>query len=84
MSRSGFYYAVKAMERTAAGTAANRVPAAPARRAVARQGPAHARTEGSIVSLRRRVLAALHLPAGSARNRARRGSRRLGGAARAE
>ena len=84
MSRSGFYYAVKAMERTAAGTAANRVPDVPARRAAARQAPAHARTEGSIVSLRRRVLAALHLPAGGARDRAGRGSRRLGGAARAE
>jgi len=81
MSRSGFYYAVKAMERTAAGTAANGVPA---RRAVARQAPASARSEGSIVSLRRRVLAALRLPAGSARDGAGRGSRKLGGAARAE
>jgi len=81
MSRSGFYYAVNAMERVAAGTAADGVPA---RRAVARQAPASARTEGSIVSLRRRVLAAVRLPVGGARDRARRGSRGLGGATGAE
>jgi hypothetical protein len=84
MSRSGFYYAVQAMERVAAGTAADGVPDVPARRAAARQAPASAHTEGSIVSLRRRVLAAVRLPVGSARHRVRRGGRRLGGTARAE
>jgi len=84
MSRSGFFYVVKAMERVAAGTAAHGVPDVPARRAVARQAPSSARTEGSIVSLRRRVLAAVHLPVGSARERADQGSRRLGGAAQAD
>jgi len=77
MSRSGVYYAVKAMERAAAGTAANGVAGGPARRAVARP-------EGSIVSLRRRVLAAIKLGTVGARGRARRGSRRLGGAAQAD
>jgi len=77
MSRSGVYYAVKAMERTAAGAAAAGVAGRPARRA-------GARPEGSIVSLRRRVLAAIHLGTGGARHRARHGSRSLSGAAQAD
>src|SRR5215471_11652440 len=59
MSRSGFYYAVKAMERVAAGTA-DGVPDVPARRAVARPAPTAARPAGRIVSWRRRLLAAVH------------------------
>ena len=77
MSRSGVFYAVKAMERVATGTVAAGVAGGPAGRAVARP-------EGSIVSLRRRVLAAIHLGTGGARGRARHGSRRLGGAAQAD
>jgi hypothetical protein len=77
MSRSGVYYAVKAMERAAAGAAADGVAGRPARRAVARP-------EGSIVSLRRRVLAAIQRGTGGARSGARRDSRRLGGAAQAD
>jgi len=77
MSRSGVFYAVKAMEWVAAGTVADGVAAGPARRAVAR-------SEGRIVSLRRRVLAAMHLGTGGARGGARRASRRLDGAAQAE
>ena len=76
MSRSGVYYAVKAMERVAAGAAADGVAGRPARRAVARP-------EG-IVSLRRRVLAAIQRGTGGARSGARRDSRRLGGAAQAD
>jgi len=60
MSRSGVFYAVKAMERVAAGAAADDVAGGPAKRAVARPGR-------STVSLRRRVLAAMRLGAGGAR-----------------
>lgn len=76
MSRSGVFYAVKAMERVAAGTAAGGLADRPAKRAAGR--PA-----GSIVSLRR-LLAALHRGAGGARGNAGQGSRRLGGAAQAD
>ena len=81
MSRSGFYYVVKTMERVAAGTAANGVPDVPARPAVARQAATGARPEGSVAALRRRVLAAMRLGAGGARSQ---GSRRLPGPARAD
>jgi hypothetical protein len=81
MSRSGFYYAVNAMERVATGTAAGRVPDVPARPAVARQAPTAGRPEGSIVALRRRILAAVRLGMGGARGQ---GSRRLRGPARAD
>jgi hypothetical protein len=74
MARSGVFYAVKAMQRVAAGAAADGVAGGPARGAVARR-------KGSIVSLRRRVLAAMHLATGGARGRARHRSRKLGGAA---
>lgn len=63
MARSGVFYAVQAMERVAAGTAADGVAGGPARRAVAHR-------DGSIVSLRRRILAAMHLATGGARRRA--------------
>ncbi len=52
MSRSGVFYAVKAMERVAAGSAADDVPDVPARQLAAR-------SEGSIVALVRRALAAM-------------------------
>jgi hypothetical protein len=71
MSRSGVFYAVKAMERVAAGTAGATGEAA--QRAAARPG-------GSIVALRRRVLAAIHLGTGGARGSAGQASRGLGGA----
>lgn len=77
MSRSGVYYAVKAMERAAAGTAADGVPGARGRPA-----RAAARPRGRIASWRRRLLAAAHLGMGGARGEAGQGSRRLGGAAR--
>jgi hypothetical protein len=53
MSRSGVFYAVKAMERVAAGGAADDVAGPPARRVAAR-------SEGAIVALVRRALAAMH------------------------
>ena len=81
MSRSGVFYVVRAMDRVAAGTAAEDVPGAPASRAIARQGPAGVRAEGSGFSLVRRVLAAVHRGRGGVAGRA---SRRLGGAARAD
>ena len=81
MSRSGVYYAVKAMERAAANTAADGVPA---RRAAARQAPAAARSDRSNSSLMRRVLAVAHLGMGGVRGKAARDGRRLGGAARAD
>jgi hypothetical protein len=84
MSRSGVYYAVKAMERVAAGTAADGGPDGRARRAVARPAPAAARPASRTVSWRRRLLAAVHLRMGGARGGARHGSRRLGSAARAD
>jgi hypothetical protein len=80
MSRSGVYYAVKAMERAAAGTAAADVPA---RRAVAREATA-ARPEGGISYRAWRVLAAMRHGIGGAPAKAGRGRRRLGGAARAD
>ncbi len=52
MSRSGVFYAVKAMERVAAGSAADDVPDVPARQLAAR-------SEGSFVALVRRALAAM-------------------------
>lgn len=77
MSRSGVFYAVKAMERVAAGTAADSAADRPAKRSVARP-------EGSIVSLRRRVLAVMHRGAGGAQGGAGQAGRRLGGAAQAD
>jgi len=81
MSRSGVYYAVKAMERAAAGTAGADVPA---RRAVAGEATAVARPEGGISYRARRVLAAMRHGIGGAPAKAGRGRRRLGGAARAD
>ena len=81
MSRSGVFYVFRAMDRVAAGTAAEGVPGVPASRAVARQAPAGARAEGSGFSFVRRVLAAVHRGRDGVAGRA---SRRPGGAARAE
>jgi hypothetical protein len=55
MSRSGVFYAVKAMERPAAGDA----PGVPAKRAADHQVAAAAHPDGSTWSFVRRVLAAL-------------------------
>jgi len=84
MSRSGVFYVVRAMERVAAGAAADGVPDVPARGAVAREAPAGARPDGSIFSLVRKVLAAAHLGMGGVPGRAGRGGRRLDGAARVD
>jgi hypothetical protein len=81
MSRSGVFYAVKAMERVAAGSAADDMPAG---REAARRAPAVARSAGRIVSLVRRALAAMPLGMGGARAGAGQGNRRLDGAARAD
>jgi len=82
MSRSGVFYVVKAMERTAAGTAATEASRAPARQAVKRE--AAARPDGSASSLVRRVLAAVQHSIGGAPGTTGRGRHRLGGAARAD
>jgi hypothetical protein len=84
MPRSGVYYVVKAMERTAAGTAAADAARVPARQAVDREATAAARREGNAASLVRRVLAAVQRSAGVALGAAGRDRRRLGGAARAD
>ena len=78
MSRSAVFYVVKAMERTAAGTDAPRVPAG---QAVDREAPA--RPDGSAYSLVRRVLAAVQHSIGGPGTAAR-GRRRPGRAARAD
>jgi hypothetical protein len=79
MSRSGVFYAVKAMERAAAGDA----PGVPAGRAADRQAAAAAQPHGSIWSFVRRVLAAVRDRVGGAAGRiGQRGP--LGGAARAD
>jgi len=82
MSRSGVFYAVKAMERTAAGTPLAGAPGAPARRAADPQAPTTGRPDGGISSRARQVLTAMH-HRGATRT-AVRGRRRLRGAARAE
>jgi hypothetical protein len=82
MPRSGVFYAVKAMERTAAGTPAAGAPGSPARRAADPHTPSTGRADGGISSRVRQVLTAMH-HSGAAR-RAARGRRRLRGAARAE
>jgi hypothetical protein len=84
MSRSGVFYVIKAMERTAAGTAAAGAPRVPARQAVDREAAAAARPDGSTASLMRRVLAAVQHSVGVEPGAAGRGRRRLGGAARAD
>jgi hypothetical protein len=82
MSRSGVFYAVKAMERTAAGTPAAGGPAAPARQAADSQAPSTGRPDGGISSRARQVLTAMHRS--DVRRTAVGGRRRLRGAARAE
>jgi hypothetical protein len=79
MSRSGVFYAVKAMERAAAGDA----PRVPAKRAADHQAAAAARPDESTSSLARRILAAARDRIGGAAGRAGLG-RPLGGAARAD
>jgi len=81
MSRSGFYYVVKAMERTAAGADA---PRAPARQPADREPTAGARSDGRSSSLARRMLAAVQRGIGGAPGPAGRGRRSVGGAARAD
>ena len=65
MSRSGVFYAVKAMERAAAGTAAG-AARVPARQAGDREVATTARRNGSTASLIRRVLAAVQRSVGVA------------------
>jgi hypothetical protein len=84
MSRSSVFYVVKAMERVAAGTAADGVPGVPASQAVVREAPTGTHPDGGIPSLVRRVLAVVHLGTGGAQGRAGRDARRLGSAARAD
>jgi hypothetical protein len=85
MSRSGVFYVVKAMERTAAGTAAAGAARVPAQRAVDREAAAAAdRRDGSTASLMRRVLAAVRHSVGGTPAATDRGRRRLGSAARAD
>jgi hypothetical protein len=79
MSRSGVFYAVKAMERAAAGD----VPRVPARRAADHQAAAATRPGESTSSLARRVLAAVRDRIGAAPGRVGQ-DRPLGGAARAD
>jgi hypothetical protein len=79
MSRSGVFYAVKAMERAAAGDA----PRVPANRAADHQAAAAARPGESTSSLARRVLAAVRGRTGAGPGRVGQ-DRRLGGAARAD
>lgn len=76
MSRSGVFYAIKAMERTAAGAAA---ADAPARRAVDGEALTTAHPNDSIFSRIRHVLAVVHH--GGAASRAGRGRRSLSDAA---
>ena len=81
MSRSGFYYVVKAMERTAAGADA---PRAAARQPADREPTAGARSYGRSPALARRMLAAVQRGIGGAPGPAGRGRRSVGGAARAD
>lgn len=83
MSRSGVFYAVKAMERTAAGTAAARAARVPARQAIDLETAA-ARRDGRTASLIRGVLGAVQRSVGVRPAPAGRGRRRLGSAARAD
>jgi len=80
MSRSGVFYVVKAMERTAAGTAAAGAARMPARQAGDREAAAAARP----ASLIRRLLAVVQRSVGVTPGAAARSRRRLGGAARAD
>jgi hypothetical protein len=84
MSRSGVFYVVKVMERTAAGAAAAGAARVPTGQAVDREAAAAARPDGGTTSFMRRVLAAVRHSARVAPGAAGRGRRRLGGAARAD
>jgi hypothetical protein len=61
MPRTGTFYAIKAMERAAAGTAAADTPGVPAGRAGDREAASAARPQGSIFAGVRRVLRAVRL-----------------------
>lgn len=80
MARSGVFYAIKVMERTAERAAAPGAPGAPARPGIDREAPATARPDGGI-SARVRHLLAIARPGGTA-SRAGRGRKSLRGAAR--
>jgi hypothetical protein len=84
MSRSGVFYVVRAMERTAAGAAAAGTARVPARQGADREAAAAARPAGGTASLVRRVLAAVQHSVGAAPGAGGRHRRRLGGAARAD
>lgn len=84
MSRSGVFYAVKAMERTAAGTAAAGAGRVPARQAGDREAAAAPRPDGSTAPLIRRALAAVQHSIRVALGTTGRGRRRVGGAAQAD
>jgi hypothetical protein len=84
MSRSGVFYVVRAMERTAAGASAAGAARVPARQAVDREAAADAHPDGGTASLVRRMLAAVQRSVGVAPGAVGRHRRRLGGAARAD
>jgi hypothetical protein len=83
MSRSGVFYVVRAMERTASGAAAGAAHV-PARQPVDCEATPAARPDGGTASFMRRLLAAVQHSVGVAPGEAGRGRRRLGGAARAD
>ena len=85
MSRSGVFYVVRAMERTAAGAAAAGAARVPARQPADREAAATAaRPDGGTASFMRRVLAAVQHSIGVAPGAGGRHRRRLGGAARVD
>jgi hypothetical protein len=79
MSRSGIFYAVKAMERTATGD----TPGLPGGRAAGHKAVAAAHPDGSTWSFARRMLSAVRDRIGGAAGRVGQ-DRPLGGAARAD
>jgi hypothetical protein len=84
MSRSGVFYVVKAMERTAAGTTTASPPPVPPSRSGDQDVPAALRARGAGPSLWERVSAAVRQRAAGAPRKAGWGRRRLGRAARAD
>jgi len=84
MSRSGVFYAIKAMERVAAGTTGADAPRVAAGRAVAHDAPAVVRPDGGASAVVQRARAAMRYCLGGARGRAGWGLRRRGRAARAD
>ena len=84
MSRSGVFYAIKAMERVAAGTTGADAPRVPAGPAVAHDTAVAARPDGSASSIWQRGLATMEHSLEGPLGRAGRGRRRLRRAARAD